>query len=79
MLQGEHSAILSTFIKLPFGIKIVFCLFWSGSFTQVLLYHTYITFRYGARLVEPTGLTINDGVSSMVTESGLNTDYWIGE
>ena len=28
MLQGEHSAILSTFIKLPFVIKIfLFCLF----------------------------------------------------
>ena len=28
MLQGEHSAILLTFIKLPFVIKIfVFCLF----------------------------------------------------
>ena len=32
MLQGEHSAILSTFIKLPFVIKI-FVL--SGCFTQV--------------------------------------------
>ena len=26
MLQGEHSAILSTFIRLPFVIKIFFCL-----------------------------------------------------
>ena len=25
--QGEHSAILSTLIKLPFAIKILFCLF----------------------------------------------------
>ena len=33
MLQGEHSAIFSTFIKLPFVIKI----FVSGHFTQVLL------------------------------------------
>ena len=32
------SAILSTFIKLPFVIKIVVCLFLSGRFTQVLLY-----------------------------------------
>ena len=38
MLQGEHSAILSTFIKLPFVIKTLFCLFLSGHFTQVLLY-----------------------------------------
>ena len=33
MIQGEHSAILSTFIKLPFVIKILFCLFLSGCFT----------------------------------------------
>ena len=38
MLQGEHSAILWTFIKLPFVIKILFCLFLRGHFTQVLLY-----------------------------------------
>ena len=34
MLHGEHSAILSTFIKLPFVIKI----FVSGRLRQVLLY-----------------------------------------
>ena len=34
MLPGEHSAILSTFIKLPFVIK-MFCLFLSGHFTKV--------------------------------------------
>ena len=39
MLQGEHSAILSTFIKLPFVIKtFVLSFFLSGRFTQVLLY-----------------------------------------
>ena len=38
MLQGEHSAILSNFIKLPLVIKILFCLFLSGRFTKVLLY-----------------------------------------
>ena len=38
MLPLEHSAILSTFIKLPFVIKSLFCLFLSGRFTQVLLY-----------------------------------------
>ena len=39
MLQGEHSAILVTFIKLPFVIKIfVFFLFLNGRFKQVLLY-----------------------------------------
>ena len=38
MLQGEHSAILSTFIRLPFVIKIFVCLILSDHFTQVLLY-----------------------------------------
>ena len=38
MLQGEHSAILSAFIKLPFVITPFFGLFLSGPFTQVLLY-----------------------------------------
>ena len=37
MLQGEHSAILSTFIKLPFVISLL-CLFLSGHFTQILLF-----------------------------------------
>ena len=42
MLQREHSAILSTFIKLPFVIKtLMFCLFLSGYFTQVLLLLLY--------------------------------------
>ena len=35
MLIGEHSAILSTFIMLPYVIK--FCLFLSGRLRQVLL------------------------------------------
>ena len=40
MFQGEHSAILSTFIKLPFVIKIfVLTIFESVPFTQVLLYY----------------------------------------
>ena len=37
MLQGEHSAILSTFIKLPIVMKI-FILFLSGRLRHVLLY-----------------------------------------
>ena len=37
-LQGEHSAILMTFIKLPLSLKSLFCLFLSGHFTQALLY-----------------------------------------
>ena len=39
MLPLEHSAILFTFIKLPFIIRFLFCLFLSGRFTQVLLYY----------------------------------------
>ena len=38
MLQGEHSAMLSTSIKLPFSLRSLVCLFLSGRFTQVLLY-----------------------------------------
>ena len=41
MLQVEHSAILSTFIKLPIVIKIFVCLFFSGCFTQVSLHTHY--------------------------------------
>ena len=36
---SEHSAILSTFIKLPFVLKIFVLSILSGRFTQVLLYH----------------------------------------
>ena len=39
MLQGEHSAILLTLIKLPFAIKtFVLSFFLSGRLRQVLLY-----------------------------------------
>ena len=39
MLKQENSAILSTYIKLPFAIKIfVLSFFVSGRFTQVLVY-----------------------------------------
>ena len=38
MLQGEHSAILSTFIKLPFVIKIFVLSSLSGCLGHVLLY-----------------------------------------
>ena len=37
MLQGEHSAILLTFIYLPFVIKTVVYLFLSGRSTQIFL------------------------------------------
>ena len=38
MLQGEHSAILLTFIKLPFVIKIFVLSILSGCFTHVFLH-----------------------------------------
>ena len=42
MLQGEHSAILLTFIKLPFVIKIfVLFIFEWLFFSQVLLYNYF--------------------------------------
>ena len=40
-VQVEHSAILSTFIKLLFVMKIIVLLFLGGRFTQVLLYIEY--------------------------------------
>ena len=52
MLQREHSAILSTFIKLP-DIKNLFCLFLSGCLRQVLLYvsrgHSWRANRLGTK------------------------------
>ena len=38
MLEREHSAILSTFIKLPVVSKTLLLSILSGRFTQVLLY-----------------------------------------
>ena len=45
-IEGEHSAILSTFIKLPFVIKIFVCLLLSGRFRQVLLYMYLFIFMF---------------------------------
>ena len=42
MLQGEHSAILLIFIKLPFVIKIIVLSILSGHLTQVLLYIEFV-------------------------------------
>ena len=38
MLQGEHSAILLTFIKLSLALRPLFCPFVSGCVTRGLLY-----------------------------------------
>ena len=54
MLQGEHSAIINTFIVLPFSIKTYFCVFLSGHLRQVLcnnfnqtcLNHTYASIQW---------------------------------
>ena len=43
MLQGDHYAILSTFIKLPFVIKIFVLSILRGRFTQVLLWYYVIS------------------------------------
>ena len=48
MLQGEHSAILLTFIKLSFVIKFFVLSIFSGRFRQVLLYHQSIK-QFGPR------------------------------
>ena len=45
MLQREHSAILSTFIKLPFAIKTVICLFLCGCSRR--FYCTFIKYFTG--------------------------------
>ena len=44
MLQGEHSAILLTFILLP--LRSLFCLYLSGRFTRILLYVLMATESY---------------------------------
>ena len=50
MLQGEHSAILSNFIKLPFAMKIfVLSIFewpFKTGFTVMLFFHTLIPSEY---------------------------------
>ena len=51
MLQGEHSAILSTFIKLPFSIKtfvlhIFEWLLQTGFTVSAISYFTYLTLLY---------------------------------
>ena len=45
MLLVEHSAILLTFIKLPFVIKIFVLPIFECLFTQVLLYYCFIIFK----------------------------------
>ena len=61
MLQGEHSAILLTCIKLPFVINIFELTIFSGCFKQVLLYFNE---PVGGKLVKPhrlVSLSFSDG------------------
>ena len=52
MLQGEHSAILSTFIKLPFVIKIfVLSIFEWPFYTGFTVVPKYVRIKYIARLL----------------------------
>ena len=46
MLQGEHSAILSHFIKLPFALIPLFCLFFEWPLKTVC---TVLLFCYGGK------------------------------
>ena len=53
MVQGEHYAILSTFIKLSFVIKSLFYLFLSNRFTQDALHYLLdnIFIRFGSKKI----------------------------
>ena len=54
MLQGEHSAILSTFIKLPFVIKtFVLSIFEWLFMTGFTLFSSAVTLKIRARSLEP--------------------------
>ena len=46
LIQREHSAILLTFIKQPFVIKILVLAIFEGPFTQVLLYVLHVFMLY---------------------------------
>ena len=37
MLQGEHSQYFRPSLSYHLSLRLLFCLFWSGRFTQVLL------------------------------------------
>ena len=75
MLQGGHSAILSTFIKLPIVIKIFVLSIISGRFTQVLLYLEHQTgYRWVTQLscVVSLSKTLNPLLSTGSTQEEIN-------
>ena len=64
MLQGDQSALLMTFIKLPLLLRSLFCLFLSGRFTQVLLtnWESFVTdmvAHYGDPLLSTRNVTLD--------------------
>ena len=62
MLQQEYSAILSTYIKLPFVTKIyLFCLFLSGGFTVINLYSKTCPKRPLSKRPIQDQLSLNEG------------------
>ena len=52
MLQGEHSAIMSTFIKLPFVIEIFVLSIFEWPLKTSLLYHQKVS-GYGQEIPQP--------------------------
>ena len=85
-MWGEHSEILSTFIKLPLSWRWLLCLFLSGHFTQVLLYFLWSTicsyyswslFRYFAlyKGLLPKVLRLGPG-KLYSSEIGRKKDLW---
>ena len=74
MLQGEHFAILLTFIKLPFIIKTIVLSILSGRFTQVLLYIIAVPSNDLDLLQLPDLLTFQ--LSFMIKISVLSTFEW---
>ena len=72
MLHREHSAILSTFIKLPFVIKNFVLSIFSGRFAQVLLYSQYVyTSLHMTKPISHLGM-------SVTTQGGSGRQYVTG-
>ena len=78
MLQGEHSTILSTFIKLPFVIKIFVNVYFWVSVLQILLplhnlYHlSWYTYNFGGHL---SGVSIIFPLPTYLNTSSLDSPW----
>ena len=82
-MYGEHSAILSTFVKLSFVIKIFVLSILSGRFTQILLYFVYQSTRLDVSYIK--GHTCNNqentwshSIQSAVRHIRSNEIYYVG-